>query len=38
MYHDKANIIRSLKEINAKDEVLMNEIQKSIARLESKNR
>jgi hypothetical protein len=38
MYHDKANIIRSLKEINAKDEVLMNEIQKSIARLEGKNR
>ena len=38
MYHNKANIIQSLKEIKTTDEVLMNEIQKSIARLEGKNK
>ena len=38
LYHDKASIIASLKETNANDEALKNEIQKSIARLEGKNR
>ena len=38
LYHDKASIIASLKETNANDETLKNEIQKSIARLEGKNR
>lgn len=38
MYHDKANIISSLKKIKSNDKVLMNEIQKTIARLEGKNR
>lgn len=37
-YHDKASIIASLKEIQASDEALKKEIQKSIARLEGKNR
>ena len=38
LYHNKASIIASLKETNANDEALKNEIQKSIARLEGKNR
>ena len=38
LYHDKASIIASLKETNTNDEALKNEIQKSIARLEGKNR
>ena len=38
MYHDKGSIISALKEIKTGDDVLMNEIQKSIARLEGKNR
>jgi hypothetical protein len=38
MYHDKASIIRSLKEIRSNDAALKNEIEKSIARLEGKNR
>ena len=38
MYHDKANIIRSLKGIHSTDAALKNEIEKSIARLEGKNR
>ena len=38
MYHDKASIIRSLKEIQNNDAALKNEIEKSIARLEGKNR
>ena len=38
LYHDKATIVASLKETKANDEALKNEIQKSIARLEGKNR
>lgn len=38
MYYDKASIVSSLKEIKSNDETLMNEIQKTIARLEGKNR
>ena len=38
LYHDKATIIASLKETKANDEALKKEIQKSIARLEGKNR
>ena len=38
LYHDKASIIASLKETNTNDKALKNEIQKSIARLEGKNR
>ena len=38
MYHDKASIIRSLKEIQTNDAALKNEIEKSIVRLEGKNR
>ena len=38
LYHDKASIITSLKEIHTKDDVLMSEIKKTIARLEGKNR
>jgi hypothetical protein len=38
MYHDKASIIATLKEYKAQDAGLANEIQKSIARLEGKNR
>ena len=38
MYHDKASIVSALKDIKTRDEVLMNEIRKSIARLEGKNR
>ena len=38
MYYDKTSIISSLKEIKTNDEALMNEIQKTIARLEGKNR
>ena len=38
MYHDKASIICSLKEIRSNDAALKNEIEKSIARLEGKNR
>ena len=38
LYYDKASIISSLKEINSKDDVLMNEIKKTIVRLEGKNR
>ena len=38
LYHDKARIIASLKETKANDEALKKEIQKSIARLEGKNR
>ena len=38
LYHDKASIIESLKGIQTNDEALKNEIQKSIVRLEGKNR
>jgi len=38
LYHDKARIIASLKGTKANDEALKKEIQKSIARLEGKNR
>ena len=38
LYHDKARIIASLKETKANDEALKKEVQKSIARLEGKNR
>ena len=38
LYHNKESIISALKDIDTKDEVLMNEIRKSIARLEGKNR
>ena len=38
MYHNKASIIHSLKEIQTNDAALKNEIEKSIARLEGKNR
>jgi hypothetical protein len=38
LYHNKASIVSALKEIDTKDEILMNEIRKSIARLEGKNR
>ena len=38
LYHDKTRIIASLKETKANDEALKKEIQKSIARLEGKNR
>jgi len=38
MYYDKASIVSSLKEITTNDEALMNEIQKTISRLEGKNR
>jgi len=38
LYHDKARIIASLKDTKANDEALKKEIQKSIARLEGKNR
>ena len=38
MYHNKASIIQSLKEIRSNDAALKNEIEKSIARLEGKNR
>ena len=38
LYHNKAIIIASLKETKANDEALKKEIQKSIARLEGKNR
>ena len=38
MYHNKASIIQSLKEIQTNDAALKNEIEKSIARLEGKNR
>ena len=38
MYYDKASIVSSLKEIQTNDEALMNEIRKTIARLEGKNR
>ena len=38
LYHDKARIIASLKVTKANDEALKKEVQKSIARLEGKNR
>ena len=38
LYHNKASIVSALKDIDTKDKVLMNEIRKSIARLEGKNR
>ena len=38
LYHNKAIIINSLKETKANDEALKKEIQKSIVRLEGKNR
>ena len=38
MYHNKASIIQSLKEIRSNDATLKKEIEKSIARLEGKNR
>ena len=38
LYHNKESIVSALKEIDTKDEILMNEIRKSIARLERKNR
>ena len=38
MYHNKASIIQSLKGIQTNDATLKNEIEKSIARLEGKNR
>ncbi|MBO5251678.1 MAG: HEAT repeat domain-containing protein [Bacteroidaceae bacterium] len=38
LYHDKTSIIESLKGIQTNDEALKNEIQKSIVRLEGKNR
>ena len=38
LYHDKASIIELLKGIQTNDEALKKEIQKSIARLEGKNR
>ena len=38
MYYDKASIVSALKDYKAKDDVLKNEIQKTIARLEGKNR
>ena len=38
LYHDKASIVSALKEIKCDDVTLMNEVQKTIARLESKNR
>ena len=38
LYHAKASIVKALKETQSDDPTLMNEIQKSIARLEGKNR
>ena len=38
LYHNKANIIWALQTIQTDDKALMNEIQKTIARLEGKNR
>lgn len=38
MYHNKAIIIEAMKEINATDETLKKEVEKTIARLEGKNR
>ena len=38
LYHNKANIILALQTIQTDDKALMNEIQKTIARLEGKNR
>ncbi|MBQ8502087.1 MAG: HEAT repeat domain-containing protein [Bacteroides sp.] len=38
MYHDKATVIAALKEIHTADEKVMNEVTKTINRLESKNR
>ena len=38
LYHDKASIVSALKEVTTNEDILMNEIQKSIARLEGKNR
>lgn len=38
MYHNKAIIIEAMKEVNATDETLKKEVEKTIARLEGKNR
>jgi hypothetical protein len=38
LYHDKASIVSALQTIQTDDKTLMNEIRKSIARLEGKNR
>ena len=38
LYHDKASIVSALQNIQTDDRALMNEIRKSIARLEGKNR
>ena len=38
LYHNKASIVKALKETQSNDAKLMNEIQKSIVRLEGKNR
>lgn len=38
MYHNKAIIIEAMKEVNTTDETLKKEVEKTIARLEGKNR
>ena len=38
MYYDKASIVSALKDYKTKDDALKNEIKKTIARLEGKNR
>lgn len=38
LYHDKASILSALKQVSTEDDGLKQEIKKSIARLESKNR